>query len=144
MQIVLANSFFYGSIHHQRAMEIMTNLSFQKPFIHQKVSGSNMHTGYSIEVKWNTGCAIRNIGCPLGINELMTLPQRVVTNDWNCFFGNVRNLLAVLGQCNDVIENKLSALMMSGNLGCNKGNLIRELGQVIQAAGYHTFFCDVT
>jgi hypothetical protein len=37
MQIVLSNSIYHGSIHHQRAMEIMTNSSFQKPIIHQKV-----------------------------------------------------------------------------------------------------------
>ena len=28
MQIAIANSFYHGSIHHQRAMEIMTNSSF--------------------------------------------------------------------------------------------------------------------
>jgi hypothetical protein len=32
MQIAIGNS----SIHHQRAMEIMTNSSFQKPIIHKK------------------------------------------------------------------------------------------------------------
>ena len=37
MQIALGNSFYHGSIHHQQAMEIMTNFSFQKPVIHQKV-----------------------------------------------------------------------------------------------------------
>ena len=41
MQIALANSFYHGSIHHQRAMEIMTNSSFQKPIIHKRVGQKN-------------------------------------------------------------------------------------------------------
>ena len=47
MQIALANSFYHGSIHHQRAMEIMTNSSFQKPiiYIHQKVSAKSRGNG---------------------------------------------------------------------------------------------------
>jgi hypothetical protein len=36
MQIAIVNSFYHGSIHHQRAMDIMTNSSFQKPIIHKK------------------------------------------------------------------------------------------------------------
>ena len=34
MQIALANFFYHGSNHHQQAIEIMTNYSFQKPIIH--------------------------------------------------------------------------------------------------------------
>jgi len=36
MQIAISNSFYHGSIYHQRAMEIMTNSSFPKPIIHKK------------------------------------------------------------------------------------------------------------
>ena len=36
MQIAIANSFYHGSIHHQRAMEKLTISSFQKPVIHNK------------------------------------------------------------------------------------------------------------
>ena len=35
IQIAIANSFYHGSILHQRAMKIMTNSSFQKPIIHK-------------------------------------------------------------------------------------------------------------
>ena len=58
MQIALTNSFCYGSIHHQRAIEIMTNSSFQKPIIHQRVCAKRNElkksTVPSIEVKWQT------------------------------------------------------------------------------------------
>ena len=142
MQVVLANSFYYGSIHHQRAMEIMTNSSFQMPVIHKKAGelNNNISTGYSVAVKWNHGCAIPNEGCPLGISELLTLPHRVVTDDWNCFCSNVRNLLAVLGQLNERIEEEISALVRCGDLGCIKGNLFRELGRVFQSVGYNTIW----
>ena len=57
----------------------------------------------SIEVKWITRCDIHNMGCPVGISDLMTLPYKVKTAQWHCFCGNVRHLLAVLGQSNDHI-----------------------------------------
>ena len=38
MQIAIANSFYHGSIHHQRAIEIMMNSSFQKPLFMKKRS----------------------------------------------------------------------------------------------------------
>jgi hypothetical protein len=80
-QIVLSNSFYHGSIHHQRAMEIMMNSSFQKPFIHQKVGVKRKHLkkviSSLIDVKWTHGCAIPKVGCPEGINHLLTLPNRV-------------------------------------------------------------------
>ncbi len=120
-------------------MEIMTNSSFQKPVIHKKVGGLNniISTDSSISVKWNTGCAIPNEGCPVGISELLTLPQRVVTDDWNRFCSKVRNLLVVLGQLNDKIEEEISALMRCGDLGCKKDNLCRELGGVFKSVGYY-------
>jgi len=143
-QIVLSNSFYHGSIHHQRAMEIMTNSSFQKPIIHQKVGVKRKFRkkkplGSSIDVKWNHGCAIPKVGCPAGINDLVTLPNRVETDQWNCFRGNVRNLLAVLGQLDESLEEKVIQLSRNGDLGCMKGNLVQELHVVFQAAGYHTF-----
>jgi hypothetical protein len=90
-------------------------------------------------VKWNTGCAIPKIGCPVGISDLITLPHKVETAQWNCFRGNVRNLLAVLSQSNDHIEEGLSSLTRSGDLGSWKGNLVHELSAVFQDVGYHTF-----
>jgi hypothetical protein len=110
MQIAIGNS----SIHHQRAMEIMTNSSFQKPIIHKKVGVKKINLTKSnvssVEVKWNTGCAIPKIGCPVGISDLITLPHKVETAQWNCFHGNVRNLLVVLSHSNDRIEEGLSSL----------------------------------
>ena len=47
MQIALANSFYHGSIHHQRVMEIMTNSLFQKPIIHKKVGLKNINQNKS-------------------------------------------------------------------------------------------------
>ena len=47
----------------------MTNSSFQKPIIHihQKVSAKRKEHKNSIvalvEVKWNTGCGIPEVGC---------------------------------------------------------------------------------
>ena len=109
-------------------MKIMTNSSFQKPIIKQKVGAKRKEpkksTVASVEVKWQTGCAIPRVGCPLGINDVMTLPHQVETDQWNCFSGNVKNLLAVLGQSNDRIEDNLSALISHGDLGCMKGNLV--------------------
>ena len=143
MQIALANSFYHGSIHHQRAMEIMTNSSFQKPIIHKKVGlkkiNQNKSNVSSVDVKWNTGCAIPKTGCPVGISDLIILPHKVETAQWNCFRGNVRNLLAVLNQSNDGIEKGLSSLTRRGDLGSWKGNLVRELSMVFQDVGYHTF-----
>ena len=143
MQIALANSFYHGSIHHQRAMEIMTNSSFQKPIIHKKVGlkkiNQNKSNVSSVDVKWNTGCAIPKTGCPVGISDLIILPHKVETAQWNCFRGNVRNLLAVLSQSNDGIEEGLSSLTRRGDLGSWKGNLVRELSMVFQDVGYHTF-----
>jgi hypothetical protein len=52
----------------------------------------------------------------------------------------VRNLLAVLGQLNERIEEEISALVRCGDLGCKKGNLVRELGQVFQSVGYNTIW----
>ena len=142
-QIVLSNSFYHGSIHHQRAMEIMTNSSFQKPFIHQKVGVKRKHLkkviSSSIDVKWKNGCAIPKVGCPEGINDLLTLPNRVETDQWNCFHGNVRNLLAVLGQLDDKLDKELFKLTQIGDFGCMKGDIVQELCVVFQAAGYHTF-----
>ena len=142
-QIVLSNSFYHGSIHHQRAMEIMTNSSFQKPFIHQKVGVKRKHLkkviSSSIDVKWKNGCAIPKVGCPEGINDLLTLPNRVETDQWNCFRGNVRNLLAVLGQLDDTLDEELFKLTQIGDFGCMKGDIVQELRVVFQAAGYHTF-----
>ena len=143
-QIVLSNSFYHGSIHHQRAMEIMTNSSFQKPIVHQKVGVKRKFQKKkaipsSIDVKWNHGCAIPKVGCPAGINDLVTLPNRVETDQWNCFRGNVRNLLAVLGQLDESLEEKVIQLSRNGDLGCMKGNLVQDLHVVFQAAGYHTF-----
>jgi hypothetical protein len=143
MQITLANSFYHGSIHHQRAMEIMTNSSFQKPIIHKKVGlkkiNQNKSNVSSVDVKWNTGCAIPRIRCPVGISDLIILPHKIETAQWNCFRGNVRNLLAVLSQSNDGIEEGLSSLTRHGDLGSWKGNLVRELLRVFQDVGYHTF-----
>ena len=111
MQIALANSFYYGSIHHQQAMEIMTHSSFQKRIINQKVGAKRKELKKStvalVEVKWQTGCAIPKVGCPLGINDVMTLPHQVETDQWNCFSENVKNILTVLGQSNDRIEDNL-------------------------------------
>ncbi len=45
----------------------------------------------------------------------------------------------MLGQSNDRIKDKLSALTTHGDLGCMKGNLVWELCRVFQAVGYHTF-----
>ncbi len=53
--------------------------------------------------------------------------------------GHVRNLLAVLGQSNDTIEDKLSVLTTHGDLGCMKDNLVQELCRVLEAVRYHTF-----
>ena len=81
MQIALTNSFYHGSIHHQRAMEIMTNSSFQKPTIHKKSRSEKINLSKSnvssIDLKWNTGCAPPKIGCPLGISDLRSLPHKV-------------------------------------------------------------------
>ena len=91
-----------------------------------------------VQVKSDTGCAIPKVGCPLGINDVMTLPHQVETDQWNCFSGNVKNLLAVLGQSNDRIEDNLSALISHGDLGCMKECLVWScIG--VQVAGYHTF-----
>jgi hypothetical protein len=59
MQIAIANSFYNGSIHHQRAMEIMTNSSFQKPIIHKKSRSEKNLTKSavsSVDMKWNGMC----------------------------------------------------------------------------------------
>ena len=84
MQIALANLFYYGSIHHQRAIEIMTNSSFQKPIIHihQKVSAKRKEKKsiFALVDQWKKGCAIPKVGCPLGINDVMTLPHQVETD----------------------------------------------------------------
>ena len=124
-------------------MEIMTNSSFQKPIIHKKVGlkkiNQNKSNVSSVDVKWNTGCAIPKTGCPVGISDLIILPHKVETAQWNCFRGNVRNLLAVLSQSNDGIEEGLSLLTRRGDLGSWKGNLVRELSMVFQDVGYHTF-----
>jgi len=87
-------------------------------------------------MKWNTECAIPKIGCPVGISDLKTLPHKVETAQWNCFRGNVRNLLAVLSQSNDCIEEGLSSLTRHGDLGCSKGNLVGELSMFFQDVGY--------
>ena len=96
-------------------MEIMTNSSFQKPIIHQKEGEKRKEMKKStvalVEVKWQTGFAIPKVRCPLGINDVMTLPHQVETDQWNCFSGNVKNLLMVLGQSNDRIEDNLTALI---------------------------------
>ena len=80
MQIALPN-FYHGSIHHQRAMEIMTNSSFQTPIIHKRVGQKKINLNksnvFSVYVKWNTGCAIPKIGCPVGISDLRTLHHKV-------------------------------------------------------------------
>jgi hypothetical protein len=136
MQIAIANSFYHGLIHHQRAMEIMTNSSFQKTIIHKNVGQTKVHlnksTVSSIDVKWNTGCAIPKIECPVGMSDLMTLPHKVETAQLNCFHGNVRNDMAVLSQSNDHIEEGLTSLTRSGDLGSWKGNLLRKLSMVFQ------------
>ena len=75
----------------------------------------------------------------MGINDLLTLTHRVETDQWNCFCGNVRNLLSVLGQMDGSFEEELFKLTQSGNAGCVKGNLVQELHVVFQSAGYHTF-----
>ena len=90
-------------------------------------------------MKWQTGCAIPKVGCPLGINDEITLPHQVKTDHWNCFSGNVKNHLAVLGQSSDRIEDNLSELISHGDSGCMKENLVRGLHRVFQDAGCHTF-----
>ena len=124
-------------------MEIMTNSSFQKPIIHKKVGlkkiNLNKSNVSSVDVKWNTGCAIPKIGCTVGISDLITLPHKAETAQWNCFCGNVRNLLAVLSQSNDRIEGGLSSLTRRRDLGSWKGNLVHELSMMFQDVGYHTF-----
>ena len=79
----------------------MTNSSFQKPITHQKVDEKRKELKKStvalVEVKWQTGCAIPKVGCPLGINDVMTLPHQVETDQRHGFGGNVKYLL-VLGQ----------------------------------------------
>ena len=96
-------------------------------------------------MKWKNGCAIPKVGCPEGINDLLTLPNRVETDQWNCFRGNVRNLLAVLGQLDDTLDEELFKLTQIGDFGCMKGDIVQELRVVFQAAGYHTFVlpCDM-
>jgi hypothetical protein len=93
----------------------------------------------SVDVKWNTGCPIPKIGRTVGISKLITLPHKVETAQWNCFSGNVRNLLAVLSPSNDRIEEGLSSLTRCRDLGSWKGNLVRELLMVSQDVGCHTF-----
>jgi hypothetical protein len=67
----------------------------------------------------------------VGISDLRTLPHKVETAQWNCFHGNVRNLLAVLSQSNNCIEDGLSSLTRRGDSGSWKGNLVRELLMVL-------------
>jgi hypothetical protein len=66
-------------------MEIMTSSSFQKPIIHKKVGLQKIYlmksNVSSVDVKWNTGCAIPIIGCPVGISDLRTIPHKV--EDWS-------------------------------------------------------------
>jgi translation initiation factor RLI1 len=64
-------------------MEITTNSSFQKPVIYQKVGEKKQlkkSIVASVEVKLQTGCAIPKLRCPLGINDVMTLPHQVETD----------------------------------------------------------------
>ena len=90
-------------------------------------------------MKWNTGCAIPKTGCPEGISDLIILPHEVETAQWNCFHGNVSNLLAVSSQSNECIDEGLSSLTRHGDLGCKKGNLVHKLSRMFQDVGYHTF-----
>ena len=75
----------------------------------------------------------------MGINDLVTVPNRVQTDQWNCFRGNVRILLVVLGQLDESLEAKVIRLSWDGDLGCMKGNLLQEMHVMFQVAGYHTF-----
>ncbi len=62
----------------------MTDSSVEKPIMHQKVGAKRKELKKSIvvlvEVKWQTGCAIPKVGCPLRINDVMTLPHQVETD----------------------------------------------------------------